>query len=379
MDFTLNEEQKMLQAAIRDFANEKLAPVADQIEQAEEFPREHFNAMAKMGLTGMCIPTEYGGSGGDCVSFVIAMEEIARACASTCDILDAHLSLCTEPIYIYGNEEQRKKYVVPLAKGELVGSFAITEPNAGSDISAIETTAVRDGNDYILNGTKVFMTLGDVSDVGLVFAGVPELGKRGMTAFIVEAGTPGFSKGKKYSKLGMRAATNADFIFEDCRVPVENRVGEEGQGMKICLGTLDHGRLGIASQCLGITRAVMEKSADHAKQRVQFGTPIAQNQGIQWMLADMATGLESARLLLHKAAFLADQGERFTVAAAMAKLSAAELCMNASTKGIQIHGGYGYMMDSSLQRYFRDAKLTEIYEGTSEVQRIIIARDVLKD
>ena len=379
MDFTLTEEQKMLQAAVRDFANEKLAPVADQIEQEQEFPREHFKAMAEMGLTGMCIPTEYGGSGGDYVSFVIAAVEVARACASTCDILDAHLSLCTEPIYLYGTEEQRQKYVVPLAKGELVGSFAITEPNAGSDISAIETTAVRDGDRYILNGTKVFMTLGDVADIGVVFAGVPELGKRGMTAFIVESGTPGFTRGKKYNKLGMRAATNADFIFEDCRVPVENRLGEEGQGMKICLGTLDHGRLGIAAQCLGITRAVMEKSAEHAKQRVQFGTPIAQNQAIQWMLADMATGLEAARLLLHKAAFLADHGERFTIAAAMAKLAASELCMQASTKGIQIHGGYGYMMDSPMQRYFRDAKLTEIYEGTSEVQRLIIARDVLRD
>jgi len=378
MDFTLNEEQKMLQAAVRDFANEKLAPVADQIEQAEEFPRQHFDAMAAMGLTGMGIPTEYGGSGGDNVAFVTALIEIARACASSCDIIDAHLSLCTEPIYLYGNEEQRQKFVVPLAKGEKIGSFAITEPNAGSDISAIESTAVKDGDSYILNGTKVFMTLGDVSDIGLVFANVPELGSRGMTAFIVEAGMPGFSRGKKYSKLGMRAATNADFIFEDCRVPVENRLGEEGQGMKICLGTLDHGRLGIAAQCIGITQAVLEKSAEHSKQRVQFGAAISQNQAIQWMLADMATGLEAAKLLLYKACFLADQGERFTVPAAMAKLAASVLCMQASTKGIQIHGGYGYMMDSSMQRYFRDAKLTEIYEGTSEVQRLIISREVLR-
>jgi butyryl-CoA dehydrogenase len=378
MEFTLNEEQKMLQNMVREFATEKLAPVADKIEQKEEFPRQHFDAMAKLGLTGMGIPPEYGGSGGDNVGFVTAMIEIAKACASTCDILDAHLSLGTEPIYIYGTEEQRQKYVVPLAKGEKIGSFAITEPNAGSDISAIETTAVKDGDSYILNGTKVFMTLGDVADYGVVFASVPELGKRGMTAFIVEAGMPGFSRGKKYSKLGMRAATNADYIFEDCRVPAANRLGEEGQGMKICLGTLDHGRLGIASQCIGITEAVLEKSAEHAKQRIQFGHPLSEYQAIQWMLADMATGLEAARLLLYKAAYTADQGERFTVQAAMAKLAAAELCMSASTKGIQIYGGYGYMMDSSMQRYFRDAKLTEIYEGTSEVQRLIISREALK-
>ncbi len=378
MDFTLTEEQKMLQAMVREFAEKKLAPVADQIEQAQEFPRQHFRALAELGMTGMGIPPEYGGSGGDNVGLVIALEEIARACASTCDIVDAHLSLCTEPIYIYGNEEQRRKYVVPLAKGEKIGSFAITEPNAGSDVSAIEATAVKDGNDYILNGTKVFMTLGDVSDVGLVFANVPSLGKRGMTAFIVEAGMKGFTRGKKYNKLGMRAATNADFIFEDCRVSAANRLGEEGQGMKICLGTLDHGRLGIAAQCIGITRAVLEKSAEYAKQRVQFGAPLATYQAIQWMIADIGTQLEAARLLLWKAASLADRHERFTVAAAMAKLTASELCMQASIKGVQIHGGYGYMMDSPMQRYMRDAKLTEIYEGTSEVQRMIISREFLK-
>ncbi|MDD4860415.1 MAG: acyl-CoA dehydrogenase family protein, partial [Dehalococcoidales bacterium] len=355
MDFTLNEEQKMLQSMVRDFAEKKLAPVADKIEQAEEFPMGHFKALAEIGMTGYGIPAEYGGSGGDNVGFVVALEEIARACASTCDIVDAHLSLGTEPIYIYGTEEQRRKFVVPLAKGDKIGSFAITEPNAGSDVSAIETTAVKDGNNYILNGTKVFMTLGDVSDYGVVFANIPSMGKRGMTAFIVEAGMPGFTRGKKYSKLGMRAATNADFIFEDCKVPAANRLGEEGQGMKICLGTLDHGRLGIAAQCIGITRAVLEKSAEYAKQRVQFGQPIANNQAIQWMIADIAAGLDAARLLLWRAASLADKHEKFTVAASMAKLMASALCMQASIKGVQIHGGYGYMMDSPMQRYMRDA------------------------
>ena len=306
------------------------------------------------------------------------MEEIAWACAATADILDAHLCLCAKPIYTYGDEEQRRRFVSPLARGEKIGAFAITEPEAGSDIGAIQTTAVRDGDSYVLNGTKVFMTNGDVADTAVVFANIPELGARGMTAFIVEDGTPGFSKGKKYDKLGMRAATNADFIFENCRVPVENRLGEEGQGMKTCLGILDLGRIGIAAQTLGITRAVLEKSIEYSKQRVQFGTPISQNQAISWMLADMATQLESARLLTHKAAFLADRGEPFSVCAAMAKLAASELCMRAATQGIQIHGGYGYMMDSPMQRYFRDAKLTTIYEGTSEVQRLIISRALLR-
>ena len=378
MDFTLNEEQKMLQTMVRDLAAEKFAPAAAEIDRKQEFALENFKAMAQIGLTGLCIPLKYGGSGGDTLSYVIAMEEIAKACASTCDILDAHLSLCAEPIYTYGNEPQRQKYVVPLAKGEKIGSFAITEPEAGSDIANIKTTAVRKGDYYILNGTKIFITNGDVADIGLVFASVPELGKRGMTAFIVEAGTPGFSKGKKYNKLGMHGGTNADFIFEDCRIPLENRVGEEGQGMKICLATLDRGRLGIAAQAVGITQAVLEKAIEYSKKRVQFGVPISQNQGIAWMLADIATGLEASRLLLYKAAASADRKEPFTVMAAMAKLMASELCVKASSDGIQIYGGYGYMMDSPMQRYYRDAKLTTIYEGTSEVQRMVISRSLLR-
>ena len=378
MDFTLNEEQKMLQTTVRDFASKKLAPVADELDQAEEFPFENFRAMSEMGLTSMLIPGEYGGGGKDCVSTVIAMEEIARACASSCDIIDAHMILCTEPIYIYGTEEQRKKFVPPLVKGERIGAFGITEAEAGSDITSIKSVAVRDGDSYILNGAKVFITCGDVCDTALVFASVPELGKRGMTAFILEEGMPGFTKGKKYKKVGMRAGTNAELIFKDCRVPVENRLGQEGEGMKICLSTLDRGRIGIAAQAVGIAQAVLGKSIEYSKQRVQFGAPIGQNQGIGWMLADMATQLEAARLLTYKAAFLADLGEPFSIYAAMAKLAASELCMQASIQGIQIHGGYGYMMDSPMQRYFRDAKLTTIYEGTSEVQRMVISRALLR-
>ena len=378
MDFTLSEDQKMLQATVRDFASKKLAPVADELDQAEEFPFDNFRAMTELGLTSMLIPGEYGGGGKDCVSTVIAMEEIARACASSCDIIDAHMILCTEPIYIYGTEEQRKKFVPPLVKGERIGAFGITEAEAGSDITSIKSVAVRDGDSYILNGAKVFITAGDVCNTALVFASVPELGKRGMTAFILEDGMPGFTKGKKYKKVGMRAGTNAELIFKDCRVPVENRLGEEGEGMKICLATLDRGRIGIAVQAVGIAQAVLDKSIEYSKQRVQFGAPISQNQGIGWMLADMATQLEAARLLTYKAAFLADLREPFSIYAAMAKLAASELCMQASIQGIQIHGGYGYMMDSPMQRYFRDAKLTTIYEGTSEVQRMVISRALLR-
>jgi butyryl-CoA dehydrogenase len=378
MDFYLSEEHKMLQTTVRDLAVKKLAPVADELDRRQEFAWDNFKAMSELGLTGIGIPGEYGGSEGGELSVAVAIEEIAWACAATADILDTHLCLCTKPIYTFGNEEQRKKFLPPLVRGEKVGGFAITEPEAGSDIASIKATAVRDGDSYILNGTKVFMTNGDVADTAIVFANVPELGSRGMTVFVVEDGTPGFTKGKKYDKLGMRAATNADFILDDCRVPLENRLGEEGQGMRICLAILDRGRIGIAAQTLGITRAVLEKSTEYSKQRMQFGAPIGQNQAISWMLADMATQLEAARLLTHKAAFLADQEEPFTLYAAMAKLTASELCMKAATQGIQIFGGYGYMMDSPMQRYFRDAKLTTIYEGTSEVQRMVISRSLLR-
>lgn len=378
MDFNFNEEQKLLQASVRDVVNQKFAPIADELDVKQEFAWSNFKTICELGYSGIGIPEEYGGSGGDKVSEMIVMIEIARACASTCDIMDAHSLLCTEPIYLYGNEGQRRQYLPPLIKGDKVGAFALTEPEAGSDISAIKTTAVRDGNDYVLNGTKIFMTNGDVAGIGVVFASIPELGKRGMTAFIVEDGITGFSKGKKYNKLGMHAATNCDFIFENCRVLTENRLGEEGQGMKIALATLDRGRLGIAAQSIGIAQAVLDRVVEYSKQRVQFGAPISENEAISWMLADMSTYLEAARLLAFKAASLADQGEPFNVYASMAKLFASELCMDASTKGIQIFGGYGYMMDLPMQRFFRDAKLTTIYEGTSEVQRMIISRNLLR-
>ena len=377
MDLELSKEKKDIQRAARDFAKNELVPIADELDQAEEFAWNNFKWMAKLGFTGMILPTEYGGSGFDELSLALSIEEIAKACASTADILDAHLVLCAGLIYHWGSEEQRQRFLPPLAKGEKVGSFAVTEPDAGSDIGVIKTEAVRDGDSYILNGQKTFITNGDVCDTVVVFASIPDLAPRGMTAFVVEQGMAGFSKGKKFNKLGMRAATNAELFFEDCRVPVANRMGEEGKGMRIALATLDRGRIGIAAQAVGIAQAVLEDSTEYAKKRVQFGAPIAQNQAIAWKLADMATELEAARLLVYKAACLADKGEPFSKNAAMAKLYASELAMKAATWGIQIFGGYGYMMEYPMQRYFRDAKLTEIYEGTSEVQRMVISRAVI--
>ncbi len=377
MDLELTKEKKDIQMAAREFAKNELIPIADELDQAEEFAWNNFKWMAKLGFTGMTLPTEYEGSGFDELSLALAIEEIAKACASTADILDAHLVLCAGLIDQFGTDEQRERFLPPLAKGQKVGSFAVTEPDAGSDIGSIKTEALRDGESYILNGQKTFITNGDVCDTVVVFAGIPELAPRGMTAFVVEKGTAGFTKGKKFNKLGMRAATNAELFFEDCRVPVANRLGQEGKGMRIALTTLDHGRIGIAAQAVGIAQAVLEQCTEYSKNRVQFGAPICHNQAIAWKLADMATEIEAARLLVYKAACLCDRGEPFSKNAAMAKLYASELAMKAATWGIQIFGGYGYMMDYPLQRYFRDAKLTEIYEGTSEVQRMVISRAVI--
>jgi len=378
MDFSLNEKQKMLQAAVRELATKEFLLLADEFDRKQEFPVENVKKMCAIGLAGLDISPDYGGSGGDKISTVIAIEELSRACASTGGILSAHLLLATEPIYIFGTEEQKRRFLPRLIKGAILGAFAITEADAGSDVSRIKTTAVREGNDYILNGSKVFITSGDVAGTTIVFANIPALGKKGMTAFIVEEGMKGFIKGKKYDKVGMRASSQAELYFENCRVPVANRLGEEGQGMKVCLSTLDRGRIGIVAQALGITRAVLESASLYASQRVQFGGPIGQNQAIAWKLAEMAMNLEAARLLTYQAAYLCDNGLPFTTQAAMAKLSATELAMRSAIDGIQIFGGIGYMMDSPMQRHFRDAKLTTIYEGTSEVQHMVIARSVLK-
>ena len=378
MDFNFSEKHEALREMVRQFAREKVAPVADKYDRSGEFPLDNFRAMGKLGLTGIVIPEEFGGGGADHMSFAVAAEQLAIADASTADVLNAHLALSTEPIFLHGNAAQKKKYLPGLAKGEKIGSFGLTECDAGSDIASIRCTAVRQDNHYVLNGTKIFITNGDHCDTAVVFANMPALGKRGMTAFIVENGMKGFSKGKKYDKVGMRAGTSCDLVFVDCEVPVENRLGEEGQGMAICLSTLDYGRIGIAAQGVGITQAVLERAAAYACERKQFGRPIGDNQGISWRLVDIYVQLEAARLLTYKAAWLADRKEPFSLVASMAKLTSTELAMKAAIDGIQVFGGYGYMMDSPMQRYFRDAKLTTIYEGTSEVQRMIISRSLMK-
>jgi butyryl-CoA dehydrogenase len=378
MDFHLSEAELMLQSTARDFAKNEIEPLAAAVDQANVFAMDNFKKLAEVGFTGLAIPPEYDGSGGDVMALALVMVELAKACASTCDIIDAHISLCARPILLYGNEEQKKKYLPPLCRGEKVGAFAVTEAEAGSDIANVKTTAVRDGDFYVLNGSKFFITNGPVCDTIVVFAGIPDLAPRGMTAFIVESDMPGFSRSPQYEKVGMKGASNAELIFDNLRVPVANRLGDEGRGMRICLGTLDEGRIGIAAQAVGISQAVLERCAEYAKERKQFGKPIGENQAIQWMLVDMACQVESATLLLYRAAKTMDEGANPVKAAAMAKLVATEACMDIAVKGIQIFGGYGYMMDSPMQRYFRDAKLTQIYEGTSEVQRMVIARDLLR-
>ena len=379
MDFLLTEEQKMFQNTVRDFAKRELEPIAERIDANEEYPFDSIEKLAQLGITGLTIPEEYGGSGGTYIDWCIAMEEIAHACASTATILDTSWGLATHCINAWGNEEQKKRYVPPLVKAEKIGAFGLTEANAGSDPSQLDTIAVKDGNSYVLNGSKIFISNGAQADILVIFAAKDKAsGYKGQSAFIVEKGTPGFSIGSEYHKLGIRAARNAELLFEDCRIPAENLLGSEGQGFRIALSTLDGARIGVSAIAVGIARATLETSIEHSKTRQQYGQPIANFQALQWMMTDIAIGIDAARLLAYRAADLKDKGLPFTVEAAMAKTFAAEMAMAATTKGIQIHGGYGYMTDSPMQRYFRDAKITEIYEGTSEIMRFIIARSLLR-
>lgn len=370
----------MFQGMVRDFAAREIAPSAAEWDEEEKFPTETIKKMAELGLFGITIPEEYGGSGGDSSQIAIAGEEIARACAGTAAIWLASLSLTCYPIYKFGTEAQRKRFVAPQAKGEKLAAFALTESGAGSDPVALETTASRQGNHYVLNGTKIFITNGAEAGTILVFATMNKaLKHRGIAAFIVESGTPGFTVGKKERKLGIRASSTAELVFAECSIPAENRLGEEGQGFRIAIEAIDSSRISVAAQAVGIARAALETSISYAKERHQFGQPIANNQAIQWMLADMATYIDAARLLTYRAAYLKDRGLPFVKESAMAKLFASEVAMAATTKGIQIHGGYGYTKDYPVERYFRDAKITEIYEGTSEMQRMTIARNLLRD
>ena len=379
MQLVLNEQQKMIQKMVREFAEKEIAPIAAEIDKTEEYPTKTLEKMAKLGLLGVIIPSEYGGAGLDTISYATVIEEISRKCASTGVITSVHNSLVAWPINKYGTEEQKKKYLPILAKGEKIGAFAATEPNAGSDLGAMQTKAELKGNKYIINGDKTFITSGPKAGVIIVFAVTDKAaGSKGISTFIVENDMKGYKVGSIFEKLGIHASQTSELIFEDMEVPKENLLGKEGDGFKIALSTLDGGRIGIAAQAVGIAQAALDESIEYAQQRQQFGRPLAKFQAIQWMIADMATQIDAARFLVYKAGYTKDQGQRFSKEAAMAKLYAAETAMDSVIKAVQIHGGYGYTKEYTVERLFRDAKITEIYEGTSEVQRMVIASSLLK-
>lgn len=379
MDFELTEEQMMLKKMVHDFAEKELKPVASEIDKTGEFPWTNIRKMGELGLMGMTISPDFGGAGMDTICYAIAVEEVSRVCGSTGLIMASHNSLCSEHINIVGNEDQKRKYLPPLAGGEVMGSWGLTEPGAGSDAGAVSTTAELRGGEWILNGRKVFITNGHEAETFVVIASTDKSkGSRGISSFVVEKGTPGFTLGKKEDKLGLRACVTSELIFEDCAIPEENLLGEQDQSFRDVLRVLDGGRISIGAMGLGIAQGCFEESVEYSKIREQFGHPINRFQAIQWMLADMATEIEASRLLVYKAAHLKDQGKRYKKEAAMCKLYASEAGMRAATKAIQIHGGYGYTKDYPVERMFRDVKLCEIGEGTSEIQRLVIAREILK-
>jgi butyryl-CoA dehydrogenase len=379
MQLELNDQQKMIQKMVREFAEKEVGPIAAELDETGEFPTKTLEKMAKLGLLGIFIPTEYGGAALDTISYATVIEEISRKCASTGVITSVHNSLVSYPIMKYGTEEQRKKYLPILAKGEKIGAFAATEPNAGSDLGAMQTTAKLKGNKYIINGDKTFITSGPTAGIIIVFAVTDKsAGVKGISTFIVENTMKGFKVGSIFDKMGINANLVSELIFEEMEVPKENLLGKEGDGFKIALSTLDGGRIGIAAQAVGIAQAALDESIEYSKQRQQFGRPIAKFQAIQWMIAEMATSIEAARYLLYNAAYAKDKGGRFSKEAAMAKLFASETAMDAAIKAVQIHGGYGYTKEYTVERLFRDAKITEIYEGTSEVQKMVIAGSLLR-
>jgi butyryl-CoA dehydrogenase len=378
MNFELTKQQKLAQKIAREFAQQELEPRAQELDEAMEFPRDAIQKMAQLGFMGISIPKEYGGAGLDTISYALIIEELAKACASTAIIVAVHNSVCAYPIHLLGTEKQKQNYLVPLSQGKKLGAFALTEPNAGSDPASMETTAELKGKDYILNGTKIFITSGSSADIVIVMASTDRAKRsRGITSFIVAKGTKGFYVGTKENKLGIRGSDTCELIFENCAVPVENVLGSPGDGLVSALTTLDTGRIGVGAQALGVAQGAMEESIKYSMERKQFGKPIGDFQAIQWMIADMATEIAAARFLVQRAAWLKDQGKPFTLESSMAKLYASEVAMRTATKAIQIHGGYGCMKDYKVERYFRDAKVIEIYEGTSEIQRLIIARNVI--
>ena len=375
----LTEEQEILQKVVREFARKKVAPKAAEYDRTEEFPWDNITVMAELDLMGIPIPEKFGGAGLDTVSYMLTIEEISKACAATGAILAVHTSAGTMPILLFGTEEQKQKYLPALASGKKIGAFALTEPGAGSDASRVATTAVRDGDFYILNGAKCFITNGGAAEIYTVFASMDKTkGTKGITAFIVEKGTPGFSIGKKEKKMGIRASSTTELIFENCQIPAENRLGEEGKGFKIAMMVLDGARIGIGSQALGIAQAAYEEALQYAKVREQFGKPIASLQAVSFMLADMAIQIEAARQLVYHTATLKDQGLPYGKEAAMAKTFASDTAVAVALDAIQIMGGYGYSREYPVERLFRDAKITQIYEGTNQIQRVVIASHILK-
>ena len=379
MHLELSEEQKLLQKTVREFAESEVKPLARHLDETGEFPRETFRKAAELGLTAVAIPEDEGGAGFDHVSYAIMIEEISRACASTGTILSVQNSLFCDPLHRFGTPEQKKKFLLPFARGEKIGCYALTEPHAGSNAAALRTVAVRKGDRYVVNGSKAWITNGGVADAVLAYVNTdPSKGERGITALLIERGTPGFKVGKEEKKLGVHATACVELSFTDCEIPVENRVGQEGEGYKVALSTLDGGRIGIASQAVGIAQGAFDESLRYAQERQAFGGPIAQFQAIQFMLADMSTEIEAARLLTRRAAWKQDTGARFSMEAAMAKLFASEMATRVTHKAIQIHGGNGYSREYPVERMYRDARITEIYEGTSEIQRLVISAWVLK-
>jgi butyryl-CoA dehydrogenase len=381
MNFELTEEQSLIRETVRDFAVNEIAPSAAERDEEERFDRElMFDKLGELGLTGIVFPEQYGGADADYISYAIAVEELSRVCASTGVTLSCHLSLCANPIYMFGTEEQKQQYLVPLAEGSKLGAFGLTEPSAGSDAGGTKTTAVLDGDEWVINGSKIFITNGEEAEIYIVFARTDKEAQKhhGISAFIVEKGSLGFSFGKKEAKMGIRSSPTYELVFENCRIPKENLLGTEGKGFSLAMKTLDGGRIGVAAQALGIAQGAFDAAVDYAKERKQFDTPIAAFQGVQFQLADMKTQIEASRLVIYNAAYRASVGLSYSTESAMAKLIASETAMKVTTQAVQIHGGYGYTRDFPVERMMRDAKITEIYEGTSEIQRIVIGTAIAR-
>ena len=388
MDFMLDKQHEMVRTLFKEFSEKEVKPLAQEVDETEVFPRVTVEKMAKAGFMGIPIPKEYGGQGADVLTYAMCVEELSKVCGTTGVIVSAHTSLCCDPILTFGTEEQKQKYLVPLAKGEKLGAFGLTEPGAGTDAQGQQTKAVLEGDEWVLNGSKIFITNGKEADVYVIFAVTGMIEKRGkmmkeISAFIVEKGTPGFTFGTKENKMGIRGSSTYELIFTDCRIPKENMLGKQGQGFKIAMHTLDGGRIGIAAQALGIAEGALDRTIAYTKERKQFGRSISAFQNTQFQLADMATKVEAAKMLVYKAAmkkaeFATNPKVSYSVEAAMAKLYAAEVAMEVTTKAVQLHGGYGYTREYDVERMMRDAKITEIYEGTSEVQRMVISGALLK-